>query len=286
MQPMRNLKKPAADRDRHPVRLSAATGQRAPRWYLWEGGFLAIGQAGGEVPPHSHHAIQIFLALDGAAAIRPIGGEWREGRGIIVRPDVEHSFNARGASGAMLFVDPESSEGAWLQSVLAEDITVAPAARLQSCLDELATFCERPLEGMDVGDLVRHCVRAFCAGAPPSRRLDRRITTVLHRIRESDDLRMSLEAAAALVHVSPGRFAHLFKDQLGLPFRRYMLWRKLTRAMLAIGRQSSIADAAHASDFADAAHLTRTFHQMFGIPPSLMMRGEFFEIASPFAPPG
>ena len=256
------------------------------RWYLWEGGFLAIGQAGGEVPPHSHHAIQIFLGLDGAAAIRPVGGEWREGRGILVRPDVEHSFHGRGASGALLFVDPESSEGAWLQSVLADDITVAPAARLQSSLEALAAFRERPLEGMEPGDLVLHCVRAFCAGAPPSRRLDPRVSTVLRKIRESEDLRLSLEAAAGLVHLSAGRFAHLFKDQLGLPFRRYMLWRKLARAMLAIGRQSSIADAAHASDFADAAHLTRTFHQMFGIPPSIMMRGEFFEIASPFALPG
>jgi AraC-like DNA-binding protein len=283
---MGNLNKPADDPARDPVRLAPATGQPALRWYLWEGGFLAIGQAGGEVPPHAHHAIQIFLGLDSAAAIRPTGGDWREGRGIIVRPDVEHSFNGLSASGAMLFVDPESSEGVWLQSLLADDITIAPAARLQSCLEELSAFCERPLEGMDVGDLVRHCVRAFCAGAPPSRRLDRRITTVLQKIRESDDLRISLEEASALVHLSPGRFAHLFKDQLGLPFRRYMLWRKLTRAMLAIGRQSNIADAAHASDFADSAHLTRTFHQMFGIPPSVMMRGEFFEIPSPFALPG
>jgi AraC-like DNA-binding protein len=283
---MRDLNKPAAGSGREPVWITGAAAYSDPRWYLWEGGFLVTGQAGGEVPPHSHHAIQIFLALDGMAAIRPTGGEWREGRGIIVRPDMEHSFNARGATGGLLFVDPESTEGVWLQSVLTDDITFAPEARLQSCLAELQAFMQRPLESMDVSALVRHCVLAFCPGAPPSRTLDSRVTTVLRRIRESDDLRMSLEAAAGLVHLSPGRFAHLFKEQLGLPFRRYMLWRKLTRAMLAIGRESNIAAAAHASDFADAAHLTRTFHQMFGIPPSVMMRGQFFEIASPFAPAG
>jgi AraC-like DNA-binding protein len=40
-----------------------------------------------------------------------------------------------------------------------------------------------------------------------------------------------------------------------------------------MARERTIAAAAHASDFADAAHLTRTFYQMFGIPPSVMRRG-------------
>jgi AraC-like DNA-binding protein len=52
--------------------------------------------------------------------------------------------------------------------------------------------------------------------------------------------------------------------------------------MLVIGRERSIVTAAHEADFADAAHLTRTFRQMLGIAPSLLMRGELFEIASPF----
>jgi len=255
-----------------------------PRWYLWEGGFFAIGQAGGEVPPHAHHAIQIVLAIEGTMGIRQAGEDWRETRGAIVRPDVEHSFHGRETAGAMLFVDPESSEGAWLQSGLTQAITLVPDARLEACLAELRAFRERPLEAMEVGDLIRHCVRALCAGVPPTRRLDPRITAVLAAIRESQDLRISLEDAAQRVRLSAGRLAHLFKDEVGLPFRRYMLWRKLTRAMLAIGQERTLAAAAHDGDFADAAHLTRTFYQMFGIPPSVMMRGGFFEIPAPFAP--
>ena len=61
-----------------------------------------------------------------------------------------------------------------------------------------------------------------------------------------------------------------------------MLWRKLTRAMVAIGSEGTIAAAAHAADFADAAHLTRTFYQMVGMAPSVLMRGDFIEISSPF----
>ena len=260
-----------------------------PSWYLWDGGFLAIGRSEGVVPPHSHHAIQIVIAVEGTVGIRGQRGDWRMGSGVAVRPDIMHSYNANGAVGAMLFVDPESLEGVWLRSSLREEITVAPSSRLVSCAGELRRFLDQPFESLEIGALIKHCVQALSTGAPPSRRLDERVTRVLSAIREADDLRMSIEDAAAMIFLSPSRFAHLFKQQVGLPFRRYMLWRKLARAVLLIGREGAIATAAHAADFADAAHLTRTFYQMFGMPPSVMMRGDFFEIPSPFeisaAPP-
>ena len=253
------------------------------RWYLWEGGFLAVGRAGGVVPPHSHHAIQIVIAMEGEIATRGTRGDWQLAPAVIVRPDVEHSFDARGALGAMLFVDPESIEGTWLQTALQKDITCVPATRVSSCAAELKRFHADPFDSMEVGALIKHCVQSLCTGVAPTRTLDPRVTRVLEAIRKSDELRMSIEEAADQAHLSPSRFAHLFKQQVGLPFRRYMLWRKLARAMVMIGRQQTIADAAHAADFADAAHLTRTFYQMFGMPPSLLMRGEFVEIRSPFA---
>ncbi len=134
-----------------------------PHWYLWEGGFLLIGSGQGVVPPHAHHAIQIVMAMDGRVAIRGQDDPWRDGSDVVVQPDVVHSFDAQGAWAAMLFVDPESTEGIWLRSSLAQDITVVPEAALKSPVSALRTFAERPLEGMDVGALIR----SLRAGAEP-----------------------------------------------------------------------------------------------------------------------
>jgi AraC family transcriptional regulator len=226
---------------------------------MWDGGFIAVGQADGIVPTHEHHAIQIVLAVEGRLGIRGGHGDWRMTPAFIVRPDVVHTYNANGAVGALMFIDPESAEGVWLKVSLRDDITMVPESRLATCATELRKFLERPLESLEIGALVRHCVYALCAGAPPSRRLDERVSTVLAAIRQRDELRMSIEDAAALAFLSPSRFAHLV-----------------------IGRDETISTAAHEADFADAAHLTRTFYQMFGMPPSALMTGQFFEIPSPF----
>lgn len=253
-----------------------------PRWYLWEGGFFLIARADGVVPTHAHHAIQIVVALDGEVAIRGKEEEWSRGPAFIVRPDAAHSFNCSGSLGAMLFVDPESAEGIWLGNSLKRDITIVSGRRLASSVQELRKFIEQPFESMEIGELIRHCVQALSPGAPPARRLDPRVTAVLNAIRERDDLHISLASAAATAFLSPSRFAHLFKEQVGLPFSRYMLWRKLSRAMVAIATERTISAAAQVADFADAAHLTRTFYQMVGMMPSVLMRGEFAELRSPF----
>jgi AraC family transcriptional regulator len=254
----------------------------SPRWFIWDGGFFAFGRSRGVVPPHAHHAVQVCFAVDGEVRVADSSGEWQTCRGAIVRPDVVHSFGSDGALGVMLFVDPESVEGQWLRSSLVADVTPIPAQRLDQCIPQVRTLAEQPLEALPPGELIRHCVLSMCAGAPPSRRMDPRVAGVLASIRASDDLRISLDDAAATVFLSPGRFAHLFTAHVGLPFRRYMLWRKMARAMLAIGRGDNLTQAAYAGDFADAAHLTRTFNQMWGMPPSMLMRGDFFEIPPPF----
>jgi AraC family transcriptional regulator len=253
-----------------------------PRWYLWEGGFLLIAGSVGVVPAHSHHAIQVVITMHGEAAVADEQGQWLSGRGIIVPPNLVHSYSGQGSYGAMLFVDPDSLEGIWLRSTIGNRIAIVPDSRVMPAADALRRFCETPFESLDVGSLIRYIVESLSAGVPPARRPDPRITKVLDLIASSADLRLSIERVAATVFLSPSRFQHLFKQQVGLAYRRYILWRKVTRAMVAIATERTLMAAAQESDFADAAHLTRTFQQMFGLPPSVLMQGELFVIGSPF----
>ncbi|HET9982342.1 MAG TPA: AraC family transcriptional regulator [Longimicrobiales bacterium] len=254
-----------------------------PRAYFWEGGWIGIGQGGGVVPPHAHHAVQISLGLDGPLRLRDGDGEWQTHRGGIVLPDVTHSFDAAGTVVVMLFVDPESREGRWLRKSLAGPITGLPAERFECCLPGLRVFWDRPLDAMETARLVTSVVRNLCVGPPPVRTLDERVVRVLEAIRRSDASRIPLDDVARTVFLSPSRFAHLFAEEVGLPFRRYVLWRKLSRALQGIARGSSLSAAAHASGFSDSAHLTRTFYQMFGMAPTAMLgRGELYEIPAPF----
>ena len=243
---------------------------------------MLLSGSDGIVPSHAHHAIQVVITTEGEAGISEDGREWRLGRGILVPPDVVHSYAGRGASGAMLFIDPESIEGAWLRGTIGERITIVPPARVIPAAEALRTFREHPFEAMDVGELVRFAVESVCAGRPPARHPDPRIGKVLQRIALADELRISVEEAAETAFLSPSRFQHLFKQQVGLPFRRYMLWRKVLRAMVAVAREKTLAAAAHAAHFADAAHLTRTFRQMFGLAPSVLMQGDLYVVPSPF----
>ena len=151
--------------------IKSSKGYDAPRWYLWDGGFLALGRSDGVIRAHAHHAIQIVISIDGAAGICGSDGEWRSARGIVVRPNVEHAYNGQGSMGAMLLMDPESTEGSWLRASLKQEVSILPDVALVSCVAELKKFCEHPFDSMEVPTLIRHCVKSLCPGAadPPLR---------------------------------------------------------------------------------------------------------------------
>jgi AraC-like DNA-binding protein len=104
--------------------------------------------------------------------------------------------------------------------------------------------------------------------------LDPRIREVLGRLKTEEPDTVSVPELARGVGLSADRFMHLFKENMGLPVRKYLLWLKLQRAARAMKSGANLTRAAHEAGFSDSAHLSRTFKDMFGLSPSRVLANQ------------
>jgi len=88
------------------------------RVLLWSGGSIWIGREAGVAQAHSHHAIQITLALTGTVRLCHDGQAWRDYTGAVVMPHHRHQFDGCGNDTAMIFVEPETVQGQALLALL------------------------------------------------------------------------------------------------------------------------------------------------------------------------
>jgi AraC-like DNA-binding protein len=133
-------------------------------------------------------------------------------------------------------------------------IEVQDVAALQALLETT------DLTAQGVQQMVRHVLNLTVTAAT-----DPRLQTVLAAVRASMHSRQYL---ARLVHLSPTRFSHWFVEQTGSPLRSYRKWSRLVAALQEIAAGRSLTEAAHAAGFADAAHFSRTFRNLFGLDPT------------------
>lgn len=217
--------------------------------------------------PHRHHALQI-VAADEPFGLR-IGDRVLEERLVLVAPDVTHALEGTDP-GRVLLIDGESRLAeALVERFLGDRAYYVPdffarALARETDIPDCATA--RRSIGSWLGDL-------FGAGrnTTDGRAQDPRIVAARRFIAEQEDLRTSLGEIAAHVGLSEGRLTHLFKEEIGVPIRRYVLWLRVQRAIRAAGEGASLTDAAHAAGFADQAHFTRTFREMFGLSPAQVL---------------
>ncbi|EIL95253.1 helix-turn-helix transcriptional regulator [Rhodanobacter spathiphylli] len=259
---------------------SAAEPRRAVvgigRVAMWKGGSVWIGRDTGQAQPHSHHAIQIALAATPSFRIRDASTEaWQQTLAAIVMPDRPHLFDGCGHTVAMVFVEPETLAGRELVarhrqhdvSLLHDEGLSARTAALH------AVFEARGTEAALV-DAAQHIVAHLAARPVGAQAVDVRIAKVLEHIRARPDAELGLAQAAALVHLSPSRFRHLFVAQSGISFRAYLLWARVGLAVARGMAGHSWTEAAQQAGFADSAHLSRTCRRMFGIAPTMLVREE------------
>jgi AraC-like DNA-binding protein len=254
----------------HAVMLLPASQYVGASAFTWPAALFLWGP-GSWTDLHRHHCVQLIMALDGTLRFRERPRQrWTAGAAVLVRADAWHEVNARGTDVLIAFVDAESELGAALAERTAADVTPVPMATIagwRTQLGDSASLTAARVEPWVTTTLLSD-------RRPPS--IDHRVKRVLrdlpNRLAEAEAV--SLDAVAASVGLSPSRFLHLFTTSVGVPLRPYVLWLRLQCGASELARGKSVADAAHAAGFSDAAHFTRTFRRMIGATPrQVLQRG-------------
>ncbi len=219
---------------------------------------------------HRHGAIQIILAMEQPFLIRIEHGDWQETKAVIIDSNVPHQLKDLHGHHISLSIVPERSHGQHSQQYVLKgskiqfldylDVSLY-RNKFQQCLDQQYD-CPRAFQLCE--EFIDHLtgVRGYTGI------IDDRIQQVINWIQQNLSKPISAQKLAQSIYLSEDRFLHLFKEQLGLPLRQYILYQRIMTAMMEYLRGKNLTEAAYLAGFSDSAHFTRTFIAMNGFKPS------------------
>lgn len=230
------------------------------------GCFVIEGKAF-DINPHRHHVLQLSLSL-GGPHILEVGDKSFEGMGSIVAANVSHGL--RSEASLLLLLAPESLLA---KRVGQRHLQDEPASLLPEGL--IMDFWTRRAGTLDWAS-IEWLLSQLVGEWSWQRQVEPRLQQVLLWFDEVEAKghwdSLTLEQARQTAHLSTSRFLHLFSEQMGLPWRRYVRWRRLIAAVDHALSGASLTESAHKAGFSDSAHLSRSFREMFGISPSSIVR--------------
>ncbi len=247
--------------------LTREAGHRTPVWpgriFLDAGTILYLGP-GSVADVHAHHAVQFVWSREAGVRLE-LQGRSVERRAVLVPANEPHALIAPDRQLALLLVESHGARGKQLDRLARRDIG-------RELVDELSTvgFPTPALSRSEAADWCSTVLRSL--GTEPGRgelsSVSRRAVAYIERSLAAVP---RLGDAAAKVGVSPTRLTHVFTREVGIPFRRFVLWARIKRAVSVFQQGDDLTGSAVSAGFNDAAHFSRTFRSMFGLSPSMVL---------------
>lgn len=234
------------------------------------------------LPAHRNAVAVLAIALAGALDVaidprKPALG-FRTCRSALIEPNALHLLRATGSAMAFIYVDAMSDDLAVIRTACGErGRRVSYDFRNETALIELLASMERH----EAGWLAARPALVALLGLEAGRECgERRLGPVVRDLLDNPGQTDGAPRFAIRVGLSSSRLQHLFKQETGVPFRRFRLWARMRRALIAVMRGASLTSAAHDAGFASSAHLSTAFKEMFGMPPSALLAGAPVLVAS------
>ncbi|MDB5816676.1 MAG: putative transcriptional regulator, LumQ-like [Rhizobacter sp.] len=216
-------------------------------------------------------AVSVYVSLRVPHRISLNGGPWQTTDLSVVPPHVPHRILCDERMICNLLIEVDAVDLSALPDFIRDRAGAVDApgvlADLRAAVRGFQTGTT-PLE-LDT----RRFDEAFFGEALPGREMDRRIRTVVDRIKQNPTQQMPAEDCAAAAHLSFSRFLHLFKSEVGTPFRSFRTWHRARSMLNYVTRNSNLAHIALDIGYPDSTHFSHSVRQVYGLTPKDIFAG-------------
>lgn len=233
--------------------------------YLWERQALFLSETM-DVGFHAHHGASVAISVGPDFSIETATAKEKLSA-VIVGPSVNHATHS-GARLATLMIDPDPAQMAQIRAVIGKnEIMRIDPAKINGFREEIAALFNEP---QNLSRMTRFCDDVYAAlfGTAISKAIDSRIAGIVGELRQNLPKKIEIHNLARMANLSADRLIRLFKEEMGLPLRRYLLWLKILEFVKRLDTLPALTDSALLGGFSDSAHLSRIFKENIGYKPS------------------
>lgn len=224
---------------------------------------------------HAHCVLQIFLSLNEPLEVT-VNGEQINGKCILVNKNARHIFSCDNQIRLSILIEPSSNFATELIQKIDSDYLIFD--------NDIERLQQKAAALIDTNDRQRYIefIQDFAEYLGVKRNsgiLDERITALLEILQNCDCYDHTIENFAKSVCLSSSRLSHLFREQIGVPLKSYILFHQLEKAFTALLDGANITDAAMLAGFDSPSHFAATVKKWMGMPVSVSIKdSEFLKV--------
>ncbi|KUG25731.1 transcriptional regulator, arac family [hydrocarbon metagenome] len=216
-----------------------------------------------------HHVIQITFSAEHDFAIRTNESDWKKTKLVILDSNLPHQLKDLTGHQVSIAIIPENSRGKTIRkNILKGEKIVFPEIDMTNFHESFMNCMNEEYNCQKAFSLFDECIDFLTGTTGFTGPIDQRILEVIEIIHQNIQRSFSAARLAETIHLSEDRFLHLFKEQMGLPLRQFILYQRIIFATKYFMDGKSLTEAAIDAGFSDSAHFTRTFIAMNGNKPS------------------
>lgn len=200
----------------------------------------------------------------------------------LVPPNLMHKVRYSGTGAIVLLIDPSSSKFARIRANLSGGILSFDAEKLPGLKEKATQIIRGKVDYEIAAEFAEDVIRSledlpgFQSEDLP---IDPRIFEIVRYLKNLSDLPSEIDLLylSKRVGLSPGRFRHLFYENIGISLKRFLMYLKIRRAADCFASGKNLVQASIAGGFADAAHFSRSFRIACGQKPSNILLSREWE---------